>query len=1116
MGKMLSNSINKIKLQPFHKKWLFIVCSIFLLYSNQLYSQQYAREEVIASYIINFAQNTEWSNENRIDEFHFKVISGDKKVFEELKRMSSRKKIRNKPIKISLEGRLGSVDDVQLVFVAKSKETFMEECFDKIEGRNILLISDSYDNKKVVMINFYETTDQKLRFEINKSNIINQGLTILPDMILLGGTEIDIAALYRESQLSLRTMQKQLNELQQHEIELKTNIQTSKNEIIHQKYIIDRQAASIDSQKTQFENQKLELQALLNAIRIHQDTFLILNNIITQRENELNEQKEEISRRKKVLAEQQVKIDDQTTEIEKQAETLKEQNTIISNQKNILYLLITISLLGFGLFIAIYLGYKNKKKRNSLLAKEIEERRKVEDALGKSEDLYNNAPCGYHSLDKDGIIIWMNDTELKWLGYQREDVIGKLNYKELFTNESLKLFENNFPRLRKTGEISNLEFEIICKNGTILPLMLNASVITDKGGNFLMSRSTVVDISERKQAEQELENLFKLSLDMVCIADINTATFLKVNPAFTKILGYSDVELLERPFIDFIHPDDKQLTADIIKEKLARGEVVIDFVNRYICNDGTFRWIEWSSHPIIERGIIISVARDITEREKVIEDLKNSEARLNEAQRIGHLGSWELDIRNNHLTWSDEIYRIFEIDRDKFGASYEAFLDAIHPDDQELVNLAYTNSLKSKTPYDIEHRLLFADGRIKYVHEQCETFYDTEDAPIRSVGVVQDITERKLIDLGLRETEERFAAAFHASPNMITITRMADGKIMDVNEGYSELLGHSRKESCGKTTAQLSIWSDPNDRKVFVTKLEKFGEINNFETKLKCKNGSVVTVLESARIIELQGEICILSVVHDITERKQAEEEIRKLNQGLELRVAERTSQLVAANKELEAFSYSVSHDLRAPLRAIDGFSQVLIEDYHSQLDEQGKEYLNRVRLASQRMAQLIDDMLNLSKLSRAEMNTQQVNLSELAKDIANILLYNQPERKVQFSIQDGIIVKGDGRLLKIALENLFENAWKFTSKHKTAHIEFGTQQKEKDLVFFVKDDGAGFEMEYAQNLFGAFQRLHTASEFSGTGIGLATVQRIIHRHGGKVWAEGEVDKGATVYFTVG
>jgi light-regulated signal transduction histidine kinase (bacteriophytochrome) len=231
--------------------------------------------------------------------------------------------------------------------------------------------------------------------------------------------------------------------------------------------------------------------------------------------------------------------------------------------------------------------------------------------------------------------------------------------------------------------------------------------------------------------------------------------------------------------------------------------------------------------------------------------------------------------------------------------------------------------------------------------------------------------------------------------------------------------------------------------------------------------------------------------------------------------VADRTTQLEAANRELEAFSYSVSHDLRAPLRGIDGFSQALLEDYSEQLDDHGRDYLRRVRAATQRMSGLIDDLLNLSRITRSELRREAVDLSALVRSIAEQLRQAQPERHVEFRIADGLTAQGDPRLLRIALENLLGNAWKFTAKTADAVVEFGLTRAGGDDVYFVRDNGAGFDMAYAGKLFGAFQRLHDVREFEGTGIGLATVQRIVRRHGGDVRAEGEPERGATFFFTL-
>ncbi|TET28107.1 MAG: PAS domain S-box protein [Candidatus Heimdallarchaeota archaeon] len=249
--------------------------------------------------------------------------------------------------------------------------------------------------------------------------------------------------------------------------------------------------------------------------------------------------------------------------------------------------------------------------------------------------------------------------------------------------------------------------------------------------------------------------------------------------------------------------------------------------------------------------------------------------------------------------------------------------------------------------------------------------------------------------------------------------------------------------------------------------------------------------------------------------RTQAEDDLRKLNEELELRVQQRTAQLVSVNKELEAFSYSVSHDLRTPLRSIDGFSQALLEDYADQLDETGKDYLTRVRSACTRMSNLIDNILDLSRLTRKDMDLREINLSNLAKEITSEFQENEPNRKVKVNIKNNIKILGDSTLIRTIMENLFGNAWKFTSKNQKARIDFGKKIINNEEVYYIQDNGVGFDMAYADKLFAVFQRLHTYSEFRGTGIGLAIVQRIINRHGGRIWAESEVGKGSTFYFTI-
>jgi signal transduction histidine kinase len=290
-------------------------------------------------------------------------------------------------------------------------------------------------------------------------------------------------------------------------------------------------------------------------------------------------------------------------------------------------------------------------------------------------------------------------------------------------------------------------------------------------------------------------------------------------------------------------------------------------------------------------------------------------------------------------------------------------------------------------------------------------------------------------------------------------------------------------------------------------------------------------VYESRKFpVELtDGRLGVGGYVRDVTEQRRAEGEIRRLATELERRVEQRTAQLAATNRELESFAYSISHDLRAPLRALDGFSEILLQDYGAVIDETGRGYLRRIKGAANHMAGLMDGLLQLSRLNREALVLEDVDLTDLARSVVTDLREQDPDRTVDVLVEPGLHAEADPKLLRVVLVNLLGNAWKFTARHETARIEVGAAQHAEGengggdggggtdgIAFYVKDDGAGFDPRYARNLFGAFQRLHTPDQFEGTGIGLATVQRIVHRHGGAVWAEGEVEKGATFWFTLG
>jgi PAS domain S-box-containing protein len=371
----------------------------------------------------------------------------------------------------------------------------------------------------------------------------------------------------------------------------------------------------------------------------------------------------------------------------------------------------------------------------------------------------------------------------------------------------------------------------------------------------------------------------------------------------------------------------------------------------------------------------------------------------------------------------------------------------------------------------------------------------------------REMDKRAKTELELTHSEERFRLMVSNVHGYAIYLLDREGCILTWNAGAERMKGYTSEEVLGR---HVSAFYTPEDRAQGVPEENIAAAIREGHITIEGwrirKDGSrfwasaVLTALRDSS----GGLRGFGKVTHDLSEQRRTEQEIKIRN-----------AQLQAANQELEAFCYSVSHDLRAPLRSIDGFSQALLEDQADQIDDQGKAYLHRIRSATQRMGELIDDLLSLSRVTRAEISRRPTDLSEMATSIAEDMRNRQPDREVEFVVAPDMEANADPRLMRIVLQNLLDNAWKFTSKRERARIEFGRIEQNGSSAFFVRDNGAGFDPSYSGRLFGTFQRLHAMSEFPGTGIGLATVQRIVHRHGGKVWGEGAVDRGATFYFHV-
>ena len=395
------------------------------------------------------------------------------------------------------------------------------------------------------------------------------------------------------------------------------------------------------------------------------------------------------------------------------------------------------------------------------------------------------------------------------------------------------------------------------------------------------------------------------------------------------------------------------------------------------------------------------------------------------------------------------------------------------------------------------------------------TLIDYENQPTGIVTGI-DITERKKAEEHIAHSESELRNIIDNLQDTYYRTDL-QGQILRASKSVYNLLGYKEEELFGTKLSDLYV--DPQGRERFLQLMQQNkGVVKNYEAVLRRKDGSHVWVFTNAHyFFDASGNIQgVEGTTRDISDIIHARQELEKHRFHLEELVTERTLDLEAANRELESFCYSVSHDLRAPLRSIDGFSQILLEDYSPLLDDVSKDYLQRVRSGAQRMGQLIDDLLKLSRVSSGGLKKENINLSQMAREIADGLRQSNPGRNAAITIDPELTCYGDKGLIRVTMENLFSNAWKYTQhKQERTQIEFGQQTIDGTPVFFIKDNGAGFDMNYSNKLFGAFQRLHPAKDFEGSGIGLATVSRIIQRHGGKVWAEGEPDKGATFYFSL-
>jgi PAS domain S-box-containing protein len=760
---------------------------------------------------------------------------------------------------------------------------------------------------------------------------------------------------------------------------------------------------------------------------------------------------------------------------------------------------------------------------------DISERKKSELEIIQAKEFYENL------IDHSNapIIIWNSAFKITRFnhafemitGIAESEIIGK-SIQEFFTDIAIqKNIEQVIQNLNSKYR-QPIEFEITHTDKTIKTLLWTSSQLFDEDGKTLLSSiGQIVDITERKNNELALiesEKLYRTLFENMlngfahCRLVIENGKpvdyiYVTVNKAFetqTGLLNVIGKKVSEA--IPGIHEKDPKVL-ETFSRVVFTGQP--DKSELYV--SALKSWFLVSSYKTTPNHFVI-IFDSINERKKAEIKLIESEARLKLSLETNQTGVWELNLEDNNIirtTTHDKIFG-YETLLPKF--TLETFTEHLLPADRNWVSKMVKEAIEAKREFKLESRIRRADGAIRWIFARGTPKLNSEGKVESLLGIIQDITERKLNDEALAKTENNLRSLFENTQTgyllmdtnftivefnnlMEKYFTIADNKILKKNENILNSLITERQESFSKSLKEVM-----NGAKL------------NSETSFLLPDGNPLWLDSRLYPVTNQEGIVMGACMsyEDVTSRKLDEQKIQELNKTLDKKVLDRTAQYESLNKELEAFTFSVSHDLRAPLRAVNSYAQILEEEQKDKLNEDGQLMLKNIKNNGQKMGRLIDDLLAFSRLGRQEIKMVQVNMNELATTAIEELNQISPNHAaIQLSPLPE--VEGDYTLLYQVMMNLIGNAIKYSSKKEKPVIEIYAEQKEGKTIFTIKDNGAGFDMRFADKLFGVFQRLHSEQEFEGNGVGLAIVQRIINKHGGKIWGEGKENEGASFYFTL-
>lgn len=785
---------------------------------------------------------------------------------------------------------------------------------------------------------------------------------------------------------------------------------------------------------------------------------------------------------------------------------------------------------------------------------QVEASRKIRESEAQFSTLVNNIQNLAWMANADGWIFWYNQRWYEYTGTTQEEMEG-WGWQAVHDPKHLPKVLKKWQNAIDTRKPFEMTFPVRGADGKFRSFISRAFPLYDSDGNVSRWFGTHTDIHEHlehtqflesnlKEVYEEMQAILQFAPDAVITID-EQGVIISWNPEAEMIFGWTKNEVIGKLLTETIIPERyAQRHTKGMEHFLQTGEGPA--INKAIEMFAITKYgieipieLKISATKINNSHIFIGFLRDISLRKQAQETINNKNAQLIEAQKLAHIGSWEWDVKLNKIEWSDELFRIFDLEPKNFEPSYESYLSYIHEEDRDFLNATIQQAFKDQQSYNFIHRISSLDGTIKFIKATGKVFTNKQGETIRMAGTAQDITEQQKHEAEIKASEERFYKIFDSNPVPMSLSEIKTNKIIYVNSLFCSIFGYSKEEIIGKTSKELQLIGPQEYERVIsyifgylqenrsleevkalsideteelLLRLKQTDAMKDFEIEYTNKSGEVFPAIVSYEIIRLNSERYTVTSYQDISERKRAEELLKKQNEQLE-----------KMNKELQSFTYISSHDLQEPLRKIQTFAGHIVETEYENLSERGKGYFSRMHNAADRMQKLIQDLLDLSRANTFTGKFELINLNDIIESVIAELSESDNMNRAIIDVSELGQVKIIPFQFQQLFLNLFGNSLKFSKLGQPPQIKItseivkgrtlnfnGVKPKDTYVHISFKDSGIGFKEEFSVKIFEVFQRLHGRDQYPGTGIGLAIVKKIVENHNGFISATSELGKGTT------